>query len=149
MQRAMFIGAIGCGKTTLLQRLKDLTIHYDKTQAVEFYQNIIDTPGEYIEHRRMYTNIATTAMDADVVVMLQSATDQRLIFPEAFSTMFGRPVVGVVTKIDVAADQHAIDWSSEQLKRAGAQRIFTVSALTGEHTAVLREFLEAEPGVKP
>lgn len=148
MQRAMFIGAIGCGKTTLLQRLKDLTIHYDKTQAVEFYQNIIDTPGEYIEHRRMYTNIATTAMDADVVVMLQSATDQRLIFPEAFSTMFGRPVIGVVTKIDVAADQHAIDWSRDQLKRAGAQQIFTVSALTGEHTTALREFLEAVPEVK-
>jgi len=141
MKRAMFIGAIGCGKTTLLQRLKDLTIHYDKTQALEFYQNIVDTPGEYIEHRRMYTSLATTAMDVDVVVMLQSATDQRLIFPDALSTMFARPVVGVVTKTDIA-DQAAIDWASDQLKRAGAQQIFKLSALTGDQTEALRQFLD-------
>ncbi|NLR09010.1 MULTISPECIES: EutP/PduV family microcompartment system protein [Lactobacillaceae] len=141
MQRAMFIGAIGCGKTTLLQRLKDLTIHYNKTQALEFYQNIIDTPGEYIEHRRMYTSIATTAMDADVVVMLQSATDQRLIYPEAFSTMFARPVIGVVTKTDIA-DQAAIAWAADQLKRAGAKQLFEVSALTGDRTEALRQFLD-------
>ena len=57
----MFIGPIGCGKTTLLQRINHLEMHYNKTQSIEFYNNIIDTPGEYIEHRRMYTNLATTA----------------------------------------------------------------------------------------
>jgi len=141
MQRAMFVGAIACGKTTLLQRLKDQTIHYDKTQSVEFYQNIVDTPGEYIEHRRMYTNLATTAMDVDMVVMIQSATDRRLIFPEAFSTMFGRPVVGVVSKIDVA-NPDEISWATQQLKRAGAKQILLVSALTGEHTEDLRVLLD-------
>ncbi|AYM02415.1 EutP/PduV family microcompartment system protein [Levilactobacillus yiduensis] len=141
MRRSMFIGAIGCGKTTLLQRLKGLAIQYDKTQSVEFYENIVDTPGEYIEHRRMYTNLATTAMDVDLVVMLQSATDKRLIFPEAFSTMFGRQVIGVVTKIDVADDKD-VSWAVQQLKRAGAQSVFEVSALNGDHTEDLRQVID-------
>ncbi|MDT7014316.1 ethanolamine utilization protein EutP [Lactobacillus sp. PFC-70] len=142
MKRAMFVGAIGCGKTTLLQRLNRLTIHYNKTQSVEFFKNIIDTPGEFIEHRRMYTNIATTAMDADVVVLLQSATDQRLIFPEAFSTMFGRPVVGVVTKIDLATTLDQLKWAEKQLREAGAQRIFEVSALKGLQLDEFQAYLE-------
>lgn len=144
MKRAMFIGAIGCGKTTLLQRLNRLTIHYNKTQSVEFYKNIIDTPGEFIEHRRMYTNLATTAMDADVVVLLQSVSDHRLVFPEAFSTMFGRPVVGVVTKIDLSTDPADLDWAKNQLKRAGAQQIFEVSALKNLQLDALQAYLTVE-----
>jgi len=141
MKRAMFVGAIGCGKTTLLQRLNQLTIHYNKTQSVEFYKNIIDTPGEFIEHRRMYTNIATTAMDADVVVLLQSVTDHRLIFPEAFSTMFGRPVVGVVTKIDLSTSEDYLAWTKRQLRQAGAQKIFQVSALKNLQIDQLQQYL--------
>lgn len=136
----MFVGAIGCGKTTLLQRLKGMAIHYNKTQSIEFYQNIVDTPGEYIEHRRMYTSLATTAMDVDLVVMIQSATDKRLIFPEAFSTMFSKVVVGVVTKID-AADREDVLWARRQLERAGAKRIFEVSALYGDNIDVFQAFL--------
>jgi ethanolamine utilization protein EutP len=136
----MFIGAIGCGKTTLLQRLKGMAIHYNKTQSIEFYQNIIDTPGEYIEHRRMYTSLATTAMDVDLVVILQSAIDKRLVFPEAFSTMFSKPVIGVVTKIDVA-NHDDINLAREQLERAGAKQIFEVSALYGDNTEDLQLLL--------
>lgn len=141
MKRAMFVGAIGCGKTTLLQRLNQVTIHYNKTQSVEFYNNIIDTPGEFIEHRRMYTNIATTAMDADVVVLLQSVSDRRLVFPEAFSTMFGRPVIGVVTKIDLATNPDDLEWARTQLKRAGADQIYEVSALKNLQLTDLQQFL--------
>ncbi|KRK77140.1 hypothetical protein FD30_GL000501 [Levilactobacillus namurensis DSM 19117] len=90
----------------------------------------------------MYTNIATTAMDADVVVLLQSATDQRLIFPEAFSTMFGRPVVGVVTKIDLVTTLDQLKWAEKQLKEAGAQRIFEVSALKGLQLDEFQAYLE-------
>ena len=46
MKRAMLVGAIGCGKTTLTQRLKAQELKYNKTQAIEFSANIIDTPGE-------------------------------------------------------------------------------------------------------
>lgn len=147
MKRAMFVGAIGCGKTTLLQQLKHQTIAYDKTQSVEFFQNIIDTPGEYIEHRQMYTFLATTAMDANVVVLIQSATDQRLIFPEAFATMFGCPVVGVITKLDLVTTDKDIAWAQQQLRQAGATQIFQVSGLTGTNVDQLRAYLDDWFGV--
>lgn len=67
MKKAMFIGPIGCGKTTLIQRLNEMEIKYNKTQTIEYYDNIIDTPGEYVEHRFMYSNLMTSAMGADVI----------------------------------------------------------------------------------
>ena len=45
MSRVIFIGKTGCGKTTLCQKLNELEIKYKKTQAVELYDNAIDTPG--------------------------------------------------------------------------------------------------------
>lgn len=142
MKRPMFIGPIGCGKTTLLQRINNIELHYNKTQTIEFYDNVIDTPGEYIEHRRMYTNIATTAMDAGMIVILQSATDSRLIFPEAFSTMFGRPVIGVVTKIDLVTNQSQIDMAEKRLRSAGAVKVFALSSVTSENVDEFATYLE-------
>ena len=101
MKRTMFIGAIACGKTTLTQRLEHQQIRYNKTQAVEFTSNIIDTPGEYMEHHNMMSTLRVTSMDADIVVLLQSAVDKRLVFPAGFCSMFSKPTIGVITKIDL------------------------------------------------
>ena len=43
--KIMLIGPSAAGKTTLIQRLIDEEIKYDKTQAVEYIGNFIDTPG--------------------------------------------------------------------------------------------------------
>ncbi|MFC6254841.1 EutP/PduV family microcompartment system protein [Secundilactobacillus hailunensis] len=131
-KRPMFVGPIGCGKTSLIQRLTDQTYHYNKTQSIEYIQDYIDTPGEFIEHRRMYTNIATTGMEASVIVIIQAVNDNRLIFPEGFSTMFSSPAIGVVNKIDlIDNDTESEDFQrvAGQLKRAGASTIVPVSAL--------------------
>lgn len=140
-KRPMFVGPIGCGKTSIIQRLTDQDFKYNKTQSVEFVQDYIDTPGEYIEHRRMYTHIATTAMDASVVVMIQSAADKRLIFPQGFALMFSAPVIAVVNKIDLLnEDQDPLEsYAAGQLKNTGANEIMSVSALTGENIPELLE----------
>nr|WP_254263124.1 EutP/PduV family microcompartment system protein [Lactobacillus helveticus] len=101
----MFIGAIGCGKTPFIQKLNELQMTYNKTQTIEFYNNVIDTPGEYVEHRAMYSNLMTTAIEADVIVLMQSATDPRIVLPTGFSTMFTKETIGVVTKTDIATNQ--------------------------------------------
>ena len=44
--KIMLIGASAAGKTTLIQRLIDKEIKYDKTQTIEYIGNFIDTPGE-------------------------------------------------------------------------------------------------------
>ncbi len=51
---------------------------------------------------------------------MQSAVDSRIVFPEAFGTMFARPLVGVVTKIDLAEDDAQINLVKQRLKSAGA-----------------------------
>ena len=54
MKRVIMVGHVACGKTTLSQRLNGLKQTYQKTQALEFLQNSIDTPGEYLERRYPY-----------------------------------------------------------------------------------------------
>ena len=48
MRKIMFIGRSEAGKTTLSQAMKGKTITYHKTQYVNHYDVIIDTPGEYL-----------------------------------------------------------------------------------------------------
>lgn len=129
MKRTMFIGAIACGKTTLTQRLENRQIKYDKTQAIEFSSNIIDTPGEYMEHHNMMSTLRVTSMDADIVVLLQSAVDKRLIFPAGFCSMFNKPTIGVITKIDLVKDPADIEFSKKLLLSAGVQKIIPISAV--------------------
>lgn len=64
MKNIIFMGKTGSGKTTLCQKLDDLEIKYNKTQSVELYNQSIDTPGEYIENRSLYSALITTAVDA-------------------------------------------------------------------------------------
>ena len=129
MKRTMFIGAIACGKTTLTQRLENQQIKYNKTQAIEFSSNIIDTPGEYMEHHNMMSTLRVTSMDADIVVLLQSAVDKRLVFPAGFCSMFSKPTLGVITKIDLVKDPADIEYSKNLLLSAGVKKIISVSAV--------------------
>ncbi|KRM74535.1 EutP/PduV family microcompartment system protein [Secundilactobacillus collinoides] len=127
MKKAMFIGPIGCGKTTLIQRLNEMQIKYNKTQTIEYYDNIIDTPGEYVEHRFMYSNLMTSAMGADVIVLMQSATDLRVILPTGFSSMFSSPTIGIVTKTDIAKNAD-VAIVKDRLNDAGAEPIISISS---------------------
>lgn len=129
MKRTMFIGAIACGKTTLTQRLENQQIKYNKTQAVEFSANIIDTLGEYMEHHNMMSTLRVTSMDADIVVLLQSAVDKRLIFPAGFCSMFNKPTIGVITKIDLVKDPADIEYSKKLLLSAGVKEVIPISAV--------------------
>ena len=54
--KIMLIGPSAAGKTTLIQRLIDEEIKYDKTQAVEYIGNFIDTPGEYMQQRGYFNH---------------------------------------------------------------------------------------------
>jgi ethanolamine utilization protein EutP len=141
VKKAMFIGAIGCGKTSFIQKLNELQMTYNKTQTIEFYNNVIDTPGEYVEHRAMYSNLMTTAIEADVIVLMQSATDPRIVLPTGFSTMFTKETIGVVTKTDIATDKQ-IKLVAERLRDAGAKRLFEISAKTGANVQQLIDYLK-------
>ena len=49
MKKIILMGRSECGKTTLTQALKGDVISYHKTQYINHYDVVIDTPGEYAE----------------------------------------------------------------------------------------------------
>ena len=53
MRKIIFMGRSEAGKTTLTQAMKGETITYHKTQYVNNYDVIIDTPGEYAETKHL------------------------------------------------------------------------------------------------
>lgn len=137
----MLIGSSTCGKTTLCQRLNGLTIEYQKTQTIGVINNTIDTPGEYLENRQLYKGLIVTAADSDLILFLQDATDERFRFSPDQAAFFSVPVVGIVSKIDIASDEQVQD-AIELLELAGCEKIFLTSAVTGEGTEELLSFLK-------
>lgn len=128
MRKIMMIGKIGCGKTTLSQRLLGEEVSYKKTQALEVLgQDILDTPGEYLEQRQFYKALVVTAVEADVILLLASAIDEQTAFSPRMSTMFSdKPVVGVITKVDLAEDPEQTRSAELILEMAGADVIMKV-----------------------
>lgn len=143
MKKIMLVGSSTCGKTTLLQRLNGLEIDYKKTQAIEVVNTTIDTPGEYLENRNLYKALIVTATDADMILFLQDATDERFRFSPGHALLFNIPVVGVVSKIDIAQKQQICD-AKDLLELAGCEKIFFTSAVTGKGCKELLDFLCTE-----
>ena len=52
MKKIILMGRSEAGKTTLTQALKGEKITYKKTQYINHYDVIIDTPGEYLYSSR-------------------------------------------------------------------------------------------------
>lgn len=76
MKRLMLIGPSQCGKTSLTQGLRGEALHYKKTQAIEWSPMAIDTPGEYLENRCLYSALLTSACEADVIALVLNADAQ-------------------------------------------------------------------------
>ena len=131
MKKIMLMGSSACGKTTLAQRLNDLPIDYKKTQTVELINTTIDTPGEYLENRALYKALVVTATQADLILFVQDATDERFRFSPGQAMLFSLPVIGVVTKKDLAAPAQ-LQAARELLELAGTAEIYVTSAVTGE-----------------
>lgn len=144
MSRVIFIGKTGSGKTTLCQKLNELEIKYKKTQAVELYDNAIDTPGEYLENRHYYSALIMTAADAEIIAIIADPTVDESYIPPAFASTFARTVIGIITKIDLIKDQEQINRMEERLKEAGVSQIFKVDTIEGTGIEELFSFLNKQ-----
>ena len=141
MKRLMLIGPSQCGKTSLTQGLRGEALHYKKTQAIEWSPMAIDTPGEYLENRCLYSALITTSYDADVVALVQSADHPQSFFAPQFASVFNKPVIGIITKADQGQDAAALEAARDKLQLAGAHTLFVTSALTREGIAPLLDYL--------
>ena len=136
------MGPVGSGKTSLSQRFLGEELKYSKTQAVEIVGNAIDTPGEYIENKRLLHALVTTGTDAEAVILIQDPTADEHYYSPSQGSMFACLVIGVVTKIDITS-REKINWAVSILEYAGAEKIFEVSNETKEGIPDLMEYLNS------
>ncbi|PUU87259.1 MULTISPECIES: EutP/PduV family microcompartment system protein [Halanaerobium] len=144
MKDIILIGGTKAGKTTLLkvlngEKFKKIDI---RTQSLEFEDQSIDTPGEYIENRQYYTALISAAQEAEMIGLVADATAEQYFFPPTFASIFTRPVIGIVTKID--EPKANIDHAKNILNMAGADKIFLTSALTGKGITELSDFISGK-----
>ncbi len=147
MRKIMLSGRSETGKTSLKQALKGEKIAYHKTQYVNHFDIIIDTPGEYAETNKLAGALFMYSFEADVVGLLLSATEPYSLYPPGCTSVVNRDVIGIVTKIDHkdANPERAAEW----LKLAGCEKVFFVSAYTGEGISDILEYLKEENEVLP
>lgn len=139
MKKIIFIGKSGCGKTTLSQRINGEAIEYKKTQMLINSDDIIDTPGEYLENRSLYNALIVSSYESDVIGLVQANNDTEGMFPPRFSSAFTKEMIGIVTKCDLEGDTEAV---VETLKEAGATKIFKLSSYENEGIEELVKYLE-------
>ena len=147
MRKILFVGRSECGKTSLTQAMRGETVTYHKTQYVNTFDVIIDTPGEYAETARLGGALALYSYEADVVGLLLSAIEPYSLYPPSITVLANREVIGIVTKIDHrnANPKQAAEW----LKLAGCRKIFYVSSYSGEGIPELLEYLKEDGDVMP
>lgn len=147
MKKIILMGRSECGKTTLTQALKGEHITYHKTQYVNYFDVIIDTPGEYIQTKSLGYALALYAYEADVVGLMLSATEPYSLHPPNITCMVNREVIGIVTKIHEknADPERAAGW----LRLTGCRRIFFVDSTKQEGIAEILEYLKEDGDVLP
>lgn len=130
MKRILLVGSVGCGKTTLLQRLQGRELAYLKTETIDLAGTAVDTPGEYLELPWFKHALRLASFEVDLVVLLASATVSEAKFSPGFTTFFPPPSIGVVTKTDLVQPA-AVATAAGHLGLAGVSEVFEVSAVTG------------------
>ncbi len=130
-KRIILIGRTRAGKTTLCQYLNEEDLVYHKTQTVHVVNGcMIDTPGEYLERNHYRGALMVTSADADLILFVQDATEDGTMFPPAYAGSFAKPVIGIVTKSDIASEKQ-LEEAKKHLELAGATEIFITSSMAG------------------
>ena len=140
MKKTLLVGRHGVGKTTLKQALRGEEIRYVKTQAMDYGNWLIDSPGEYAEVHGLGAALAIYSYEAEIVALLIAADDDYSLFPPNITCMVNREVIGIVTKIDHAPPHRAEAW----LRLSGCEKIFYVNSHTGEGVEELKTYLTRE-----
>lgn len=140
--RVMAIGPVGSGKSTLLARLGLRSGPARKTGGVEFHAEAVDTPGEAFEIPTLYHMLIMSSTKASVVLLLADPTRKRR-FPARFALSMRAPIVGVISKIDIATPENILR-AEKALTQSGVRKIFRVSSMTGEGIPQLESFLERD-----
>lgn len=140
MKKIIVAGNVASGKSTLCRYLNGEKLEYRKTQSVEVVGSMIDTPGEYFQQRRYLRALISCAADTEIMIFVLDPTQEQSCLRTGLASTFLMDVIGVITKADIATPEQ-IERGKELLRLAGTEKIFTVSAMTGEGMDELKEYL--------
>ena len=143
MRKLFLYGRSEAGKTSLTQALKGEALHYQKTQYNNSWDITIDTPGEYIETKKIWHALASISFDSDIIGILCAANEPYNLFSPGEIVWTSRPFIGIITKIDLPNAN--VPMIMQWMKEAGCQRVFPVSNVTGEGIDELRDYLMQIP----
>lgn len=127
----------------MTQALKGEPVVYHKTQYVNHWDITIDTPGEYVENKKLtLQSLCCFSYESDAIGLLCGANEPFNLFPPGVAAVCNRPVIGIITKIDSPMARVAM--VRQWLEEAGCERVFPVSSVTGEGIEELKEYLNEQ-----
>lgn len=135
----MVIGPVGVGKSTLLSALELYQGEVKKTEAMTYLGQAIDTPGEMITIPRFFNALILNSIRAGLVLFMMDG-HRPIQLPARLALALKAPVVGVVTKIDLASQENVVR-ARRVLERAGVKKIFEVSSVCGDGLDTLNEWI--------
>ena len=138
MHRIMLIGEHGVGRRSLVHALGFAPPAGLCPLAVEYAGPFVLPPPEFMENRRFYRALITSAMECRILVFVQDATRQSSVFPPGFARTFNQRVLGLITKPDSPKANTAR--AGRFLASAGLQTIHTVNILEGADSAAMQAF---------
>lgn len=142
-KRIMVIGPGRSGKTTLVQALNEEQGNIRRTADMIYGKNTIDVPGSYIENAWMYKHIIAAAQDASHVLIVVDQSRCIPVYSPGFAKVFRCPVLGVITKSDLAPENE--EECISQLKQIGvSEPYYKISFPDGAGLAELKEALFGE-----
>jgi ethanolamine utilization protein EutP len=139
MKKIVLMGRSEAGKTTLKQALRGERITYQKTQYINNYDVVIDTPGEYLEVKRLGAALALYAYEADVVGLLIGSDEPYSMFPPNITCMVNRDVIGIVSKMNKLDGNP--DLAKQWLINSGCSHVFFVDSTTGQGVEAILDYL--------
>ncbi len=98
------------------------------------------SPGEFLENRRFYSALITTAAECDILLMFQDATRNTSLYPPNFATMFNRRVLGVISHAQTPGAN--VPRARRFLHNAGVANCLAVHTETGLGLDALKEQLQ-------
>ncbi|MGL4677240.1 MAG: EutP/PduV family microcompartment system protein [Brevinema sp.] len=127
MKTIVLIGPQQVGKSTLANLLEGLDNSTNKTVVPEYKGNILDTPGEYIEHRHFYGRFQVLVSEYPIVGIVIPCLFNNIYIPPNFISMFpNKKHIGIITKTDLGTEKD-IKKCEEVLKDVGITEIYKIS----------------------
>lgn len=140
-KRIMVIGPKGSGKTTLVNSLNEYEGALRRTQDTIYGKETIDVPSAYIENAWMYKHMIALAQDAWCILLLVDQSRTHEVYSHGFARAFRCPVIGVISKSDVAAENRSI--CERQLANIGVRKpYFEISVPQGVGIGELKSYLK-------